>query len=61
MWQTIGRMILRKILTAPETKQRVMVQLRDLAAKSESKIDDTAVDVVSEVWDVVVGTVTSKI
>lgn len=52
---------LRKILLAPETKQLVMVQLRELAAKSDTKIDDRAVDIFSEVWEVAIPLIAGKV
>jgi hypothetical protein len=61
MFQWVVRSVLRKILLAPETKQLILVELRELAAKSTTKIDDRGVDVASEVWDVVVSVIAGKI
>ncbi len=60
MWFVFGRFLLGKILTDASVKGRVMTELRAQAAKTETKIDDQAVDVVSEVWDVIVPIVAGK-
>ena len=57
----IGRAILKRLLMRPEIRQRAIEALRKEAAKTDTKIDDTAVDAVETIWDVVLPVVLGKL
>lgn len=54
------RMALASLLANPDVKKRVVEGLRAEAKKTESKLDDDAVDVFSTVWDVLTGAIGKK-
>ena len=57
----LGRAILKKLLMNPEMKKRIMDALKKEAAKTETKLDDTAVDAFDVVWDVVLPILLGKL
>lgn len=61
MIMVLGRAILKKILGKPEIKTRVIEALRAEAKKSDTKIDDSAVDAVEVIWDVVMPVLLGKL
>lgn len=57
----LGRAILKKLLMRKEVRDRVIEALRKEAAKSETKIDDTAVDLVEAIYDVALPVILGKL
>lgn len=57
----LGRLILKKMLMRPEVRDRAISALRKEAAKTETKIDDTAVDAFETVWEVVLPVILGKL
>ncbi len=55
------RLALAKILAGSSLKKMIIDALAKEAAKSETMIDDDAVKVFSEIWDVVIPAVLGKI
>lgn len=56
-----ARFLLGKVLGNPEVKKRVMEELAKAAQRTDTKLDDDAVRVVGEVWDVVVPVIVGKL
>ncbi len=57
----IGRMILKKLLLNDVTKKRIMDALRAEAKKTDTVIDDEAVDIFEAGWDVILPVVLGKL
>ena len=57
----VAMAILKRVLGQPMLKLRVIEGLRKEAAKSETKIDDEAVDIMSEAWDVIIPILVGKL
>jgi hypothetical protein len=55
MLQILGRLLLGKLLTDPKVKGQVMSGLKELIDDPDSDVDETAVSVAEDVWDVVIG------
>lgn len=56
----VVRMALASLLGNPEVKKRVVDELRAEAKKTDSKLDDEAVDAFAAIWDVVVPAIGKK-
>ncbi len=48
----LARAVLGKILGDATVKRQILNELRNVAAKSDTKIDDEAVDALEVIWDV---------
>lgn len=57
----IAQAILKRVLGQAMLKTRVIEGLRKEAAKSETKIDDQAVDIFAEAWEVIVPILVGKL
>lgn len=61
MWPALARMILKQVLGGPEVKARVIAELRNAAKGTDNKIDDSLVDAVDVIWDVVCPIIVGKV
>lgn len=50
----LARVLIARLLSDPEIKQAIMLELTDKAKRTETKLDDNAVAVFDEIWSVVV-------
>lgn len=53
-WMILARLLLGKILAGDDVKKKVIDELRKAAQRTDSTLDDGAVDVFEEAWDVVI-------
>lgn len=60
MFAILGRLLLGKVLTDPKVKGEVMAQLKELIDDPDSDVDETAVGVAEDVWDVIVTVLVGK-
>jgi hypothetical protein len=60
MLQILGRLLLGKLLTDPKVKGQVISGLKELIDDPDSDVDETAVSVAEDVWDVVIGVLVGK-
>lgn len=61
MFAPLARLLLGKVLSSKDLKEKVFGELKKKAAQSETTIDDDAVKIVEEVWDVVIPVILGKI
>ena len=57
----LGRAILKRVLGRSSVRDQVFASLRAAAKKTETKIDDAAVDIIEEAWDVVIPVIIGKL
>lgn len=50
MWVVLAKMFVTKVLSSEETRKIVIDELRELAKKTTSPIDDAAVDALEQAW-----------
>lgn len=60
MLANIGKLILGKLLANETMKAAVFKALREAAKRTDNTLDDSAVDVIQVIWDVVVPILTQK-
>jgi hypothetical protein len=58
MWTVFLRQMLAQALHNPAVKAHVIGALRTAAARTDTKLDDSAVDLVEGSWDAIVSAIT---
>ncbi len=59
--QFILRALLGKILLNADTKQAIMAELRKQAARTDTKLDDEAVTIFGEIYDIALPILVGKV
>ncbi len=57
----LAKILIGKLLSSESVKEKVFNELKKKAADSETTIDDEAVEVFGEIWDVVIPVLLGKL